>query len=252
VLHCVSALYHDRNTVDWTRWRLQTTAQRDPAPRSCIGHRAQVLDWAPHLLGPALGTVVAWRFHSDCLVVRVWILLLFCDSVPIDGMATYCQLAERLVLFVECYNSWEVKYSWSFEESACYAVPSPRGALLGLDPPNKAPSPPPNWNMKHCKLVEFLPNLSVNPHCTGVNPPSTNVKPLYWRLSVDGSADGSANTCPKFRENLTKTSKHLPTPYIVWCDPVVPCNIWSFLIFSKKIVLINCLFLALWVIFWWG
>ena len=28
------------------------------------------------------------------------------------------------------------------------AVPSPRGDLVGLAPPNKAPSPP-NWNMKH-------------------------------------------------------------------------------------------------------
>jgi len=39
VLHCVSALYHDRSTVDWTRWHHKITAQRSPAPRSCIGPR---------------------------------------------------------------------------------------------------------------------------------------------------------------------------------------------------------------------
>jgi len=29
------------------------------------------------------------------------------------------------------------------------------GGFGGLIPPNKAPSPP-NWNMKHCKSVEFF------------------------------------------------------------------------------------------------
>ena len=28
------------------------------------------------------------------------------------------------------------------------------GALVGLDPPNKAPNPP-NWNVKHYKYIEF-------------------------------------------------------------------------------------------------
>jgi len=39
VLHYISALYHDRNTVDWRRWRHKITAQRGPAPRSCIRPR---------------------------------------------------------------------------------------------------------------------------------------------------------------------------------------------------------------------
>ena len=43
-----------------------------------------------------------------------------------------------------------------------HSVPSPRGALVGLAPPNKAPSPP-NWNIKHYKFVEFLSNLNVKP-----------------------------------------------------------------------------------------
>jgi len=39
VLYCIFALYHDRNTVDWTRWRHKIIAQRGPALRSCIGPR---------------------------------------------------------------------------------------------------------------------------------------------------------------------------------------------------------------------
>jgi len=34
VLHCVSALCHDRNTVDRTRWHHKITAQRGPAPQN--------------------------------------------------------------------------------------------------------------------------------------------------------------------------------------------------------------------------
>jgi len=54
VLNCIPALYHYRNTLDWTRRRHKSTVQRDPALRSCIGPRAQGLHWAPHLLGLAL------------------------------------------------------------------------------------------------------------------------------------------------------------------------------------------------------
>jgi len=46
MLYCISAVYHDRSTVDWTRWRHKITAQRSSAPSSCIGLRAQFLHWA--------------------------------------------------------------------------------------------------------------------------------------------------------------------------------------------------------------
>jgi len=39
VLHYISALYHDRTTVDWTWWRHKITAEKGPTPRSCIGPR---------------------------------------------------------------------------------------------------------------------------------------------------------------------------------------------------------------------
>jgi len=47
VQYCISALYYDRNTVDWTRWRHKNTArgaprlglELGPALRSCIGPR---------------------------------------------------------------------------------------------------------------------------------------------------------------------------------------------------------------------
>jgi len=42
------------------------------------------------------------------------------------------------------------------------AVPSPRGALVGLVPQTKLQAPT-NWNMKHFKLVEFLANLNAKP-----------------------------------------------------------------------------------------
>ena len=65
------------------------------------------------------------------------------------------------------------------------ALKQSRGALVGLAPTNKAPSPS-NWNMKHYKLVEFLSNLNVKPplhECKAL--PRTNVKsPLlttFWR-----------------------------------------------------------------------
>jgi len=37
MLHCISALYHDRNTVDWTRWRHKITAQRRPRLSLALG-----------------------------------------------------------------------------------------------------------------------------------------------------------------------------------------------------------------------
>jgi len=50
-------------------------------------------------------------------------------------------------------------------------APSPRGRFGGLIPPNTAPSPP-NWNIKHYKIVEFLINLNVKPPCTNAKPPA--------------------------------------------------------------------------------
>jgi len=61
VLYCISALYHDRNTVDWTRWRHKITAQRGPAPRSCI-------EPASARAGPALiYSVSYWQGLELCL-----------------------------------------------------------------------------------------------------------------------------------------------------------------------------------------
>ena len=42
--------------------------------------------------------------------------------------------------------------------------------LVGLDPPNKAPTPP-NWNMKDYKSAKFLSNLNVKPPRTKLKPP---------------------------------------------------------------------------------
>jgi len=45
---------------------------------------------------------------------------------------------------------------------------------------------PPNWNLKHYKLVDFCQIWMSNPPCKKVNPPHTNVKSPYWRLFGDG------------------------------------------------------------------
>ena len=57
-----------------------------------------------------------------------------------------------------------------FHASYIIAVPSPRGALVGLAPQTKL-QPPKNWNMKHYKLAEFLSSLNVKPLLNERNPP---------------------------------------------------------------------------------
>jgi len=51
-----------------------------------------------------------------------------------------------------------------------HSVPSPRGDLVGLAPQTKLQAPP-NWNVKHYKLVEFLSNLNVKPPVRERKPP---------------------------------------------------------------------------------
>ena len=48
--------------------------------------------------------------------------------------------------------------------------------LVGLAPPNKAPSPP-NWNLKPYKSVEFLSIFNVKPPCANVKPPAQAQSP---------------------------------------------------------------------------
>ena len=65
----------------------------------------------------------------------------------------------------------------NFKKSSFHPIPSTWG-LLGLHPPNKAPSPP-NWNMKHYKSVEFCQFLERQAPHTNANPPRKNTKPPY-------------------------------------------------------------------------
>ena len=55
----------------------------------------------------------------------------------------------------------------------CHHSPVATGALVGLVPQTQLQAPP-NWNMKHCKLVEFLSNLNVKAPRTNVKPPIDN------------------------------------------------------------------------------
>ena len=63
--------------------------------------------------------------------------------------------------------------------SRCSPVPMPRRGFCGLSPPNKLQAPP-NWITKHYKSVVFIKFQNVNP-------PWTNEKPPYWKLSGDSS-----------------------------------------------------------------
>ena len=58
-----------------------------------------------------------------------------------------------------------------------YNTQSRRAGSFGGLSSSKQSSKPPNWNMKHYKLVEFLSDSNVNPPCTIVKPPRANVKP---------------------------------------------------------------------------
>ena len=62
-----------------------------------------------------------------------------------------------------------------------------RGGLVGLDPQNKAPSPP---KLKHETL--YIGGILVNLIMS--SPPRTNAKPPYWKLSGDGS-DSAMDGC---------------------------------------------------------
>jgi len=77
------------------------------------------------------------------------------------------------------------------------------GALVVLAPQKKFQAPP-NWNVKHYKLVEFWLILCQAPH-TNAKPPAEHKAP-YWKLSGDGSVcmlqQGRAVTYMQFRSVL--------------------------------------------------
>ena len=83
-----------------------------------------------------------------------------------------CHLRNE-VIFVRNHST--ITYDFSHDCSTSYftlmrPVPSPREGFGGHSPPKKLQAPP-NWNMKHYKLVEFLSDLYVNPPFTNVKPP---------------------------------------------------------------------------------
>ena len=97
------------------------------------------------------------------------------------------------------HSVWLTILTCSFDGVFCSlfgSVPSPRRGFGGLSTPKQCSKPPPNWNMKHYKLVKFLSNLNVKPRCTNVKSLRTNEKPPYWRLSGDGSGSGECCLLP--------------------------------------------------------
>ena len=127
MLYCIFALYHDRNTVDWAPWRHKIIAQRGPTLRSCIGARAQVLHWAPHLLGHALG-VTSGLLHVPLFMDGSWLLPVSVKTaVDLQLLQTRCivstrngqvKTSVRRIKFgdstanVTLFNSWKVFLFW--------------------------------------------------------------------------------------------------------------------------------------------
>jgi len=88
------------------------------------------------------------------------------------------------------------------------------GALNGLSPPNKAPSPP-NWNMKQYRLREFLSPLNVKPPLHERKPPL--LTPFWRRFCI------RKHKCRKWR------GRRRP-----WPLPTFWNLTFSYYIFSKK------------------
>ena len=76
--------------------------------------------------------------------------------------------------------------------------PVAKGGYWGLNPPNKAPSPP-NWNVKHYKSVSSVNFQSVESPCKNPKPPRKNAKRPYWKLSGDGSGNKTKPEYPTER-----------------------------------------------------
>jgi len=72
VLHCVSALYHDRDTVDQARWRQKITAQRAPRLGLALGpESARAGPGANNALFYAQ-TITKLKKQNDCFNVHRW------------------------------------------------------------------------------------------------------------------------------------------------------------------------------------
>jgi len=78
---------------------------------------------------------------------------------------------------------WENKPCWKqilSRWTRAGSSPVATGRLWWAKPPQTKLQVPPNWNMKHYKVVQFLSNLNVKP-------PVHEQKAPYWRLSGNGS-----------------------------------------------------------------
>ena len=82
---------------------------------------------------------------------------------------------------------WNVTFnfiinSFSFFQVTC-TVPSQRGTLVGLAPPNKDPSPP-NWKMKHYKSVDFWSIFRMWTSYTKVSPLLRTFWRRFWTCTL--------------------------------------------------------------------
>jgi len=90
---------------------------------------------------------------------------------------------------------WSAAYS-TFVRCLLSPVATGGRGFSGLNPPNKAPSPP-NWNVKHYKLVEFLSIFRIS------SPPALTQSSPHWKISSDGSESAAYSSFVHMKPNLT-------------------------------------------------
>ena len=66
--------------------------------------------------------------------------------------------------------------------------PVATGGRFGVLAHQKNSKPPPNWNMKHYKAVEFLSIFGVSSPPEQTQSPTAETQTPYWKLSGNGSA----------------------------------------------------------------
>ena len=139
----------------------------------------------------------SYRIYTFYILGKLFHSFIFSTAFPLGRVAMAVARAGReiphgfqrsqIVLLAPPSNVWDVvtppgpwtisgPLSRGFSQYGSYCQ-----YFLGyLAPTNKGPSTTPNWNMKHCKLVEFLSNFRMSTPCT-------NVKSPHRRFSGDDS-----------------------------------------------------------------
>jgi len=102
----------------------------------------------------------------------------------------------------------DLRFEHGGARHASYPVPLPRGGHWWAYPPNKAPSPPSNWNMQHYKTVEFWQFLECQTPPRKRKPPTQKRKtPLlktFWGQFCSYPGRHLTSLPPDWHENCIR------------------------------------------------